>query len=90
MVTRLIGPAAIPIWFAAMGGVGYVFTGPIGKAIGRRIAGSEESQPSEIPPEVYAELDDLRARVGELEERVDFSERLLTQGKNEMKVNNAN
>ena len=35
-------------------------------------------------------LDELRARVGELEERVDFSERLLTQGKQDMKVNNAN
>lgn len=79
MVTRLVGPAAIPIWFAAMGGAGYVLSGPIGKAIGRRIGGSEESPPAELPQEVYAELDELRARVVELEERVDFSERLLTK-----------
>ena len=30
-----------------------------------------------------AEVDDLQRRVGELEERVDFAERLLAQGKSE-------
>ena len=32
-------------------------------------------------PEVYGELDDLRNRVLELEERLDFAERLLAQPK---------
>jgi hypothetical protein len=31
----------------------------------------------DVPSEVYAELDELRARVLELEERQDFAERLL-------------
>jgi hypothetical protein len=36
--------------------------------------------PPELPAEILGELDELRLRVGELEERVDFSERLLAQG----------
>ena len=90
MVTRMIGPASIPVWIIAMGGAALVLKGPVGQAIARSLNGSPDDTPAEIPGEVYAELDELRARVNELEERVDFSERLLTQGKNEVKVNNAN
>ena len=90
-VTARIGPAAIPIWLFASGAAIMIFRGPLGQAIATRISGQNHSEhPAEIAPEIYAELDELRARVGELEERVDFSERLLTQGKNDMKVNNAN
>ena len=54
-----------------------VLRGPIGVALSRRI----QSDPSaELPPEtVLGELDDLRGRLLELEERVDFSERLLVR-----------
>lgn len=81
-VTRIIGAAAIPIWvFAALAAVA-IFKGPLGQALATRISGrSPDSEPAEIAPEIYAELDELRARVGELEERVDFSERLLTAKK---------
>jgi hypothetical protein len=81
-VTRSIGPASIPIWFTVGAAAIMVFRGPIGQALGRRIAGDNQDGPAELPGELYAELDELRARVGELEERVDFSERLLVQ-KNE-------
>jgi hypothetical protein len=47
----------------------------------RNIGGEGKPGLSEVPPELYAELDELRARVGELEERVDFSERLLAAAK---------
>ncbi len=90
MVTRNIGPASIPIWIVAMGGAALVLKGPVGQAIARSLNGPADDPPAEVPTEVYAELDELRARVNELEERVDFSERLLTQGKNDVKVNNAN
>ena len=85
-VTRFIGAAAIPIWvFAALAAVA-IFKGPLGHALATRISGRiPDPGPAEIAPEVYAELDELRARVGELEERVDFSERLLTQ-KNDTRV----
>ncbi len=82
-VTRSIGPASIPIWFAAIGGAAYVLRGPVGQAIARMIGGAAPAAPDELPGEVYAELDELRARVAELEERVDFSERLLTKGQEE-------
>jgi hypothetical protein len=76
--TRAMGPASIPIWFAAIGGTAWVLRGPVGQAIARAIGGATPELPPEIPGEVYGELDELRARVAELEERVDFSERLLT------------
>jgi hypothetical protein len=80
-VTSLIGPASIPIWGFAAAGAIVTFRGPLGQALATRISGNTPDQ-LEVPPEMYAELDELRARMGELEERVDFSERLLTQ-KNE-------
>jgi hypothetical protein len=50
-----------------------ILRGPIGEAIGRRISGSEATDESD------RELSDLRARVAELEERVEFTERVLLQ-----------
>lgn len=81
--TRTMGPASIPIWFATIGGIAWVLRGPVGHAIARAIGGAAPELPPEIPGEVYGELDELRARVAELEERVDFSERLLTKGQDE-------
>jgi hypothetical protein len=80
-VTVSIGAASIPIWGMALGGAAIIFRGPVGKAIGRRISGEDQpAMPPELPAEILGELDELRHRVGELEERVDFSERLLAQG----------
>ena len=84
MVTSAIGAASIPIWMFAMGGAAIVLRGPLGKAIAQRISGeSPGGMPPELQGEVLQELDDLRHRVLELEERVDFSERLLAQAKPE-------
>lgn len=52
---------------------------PIGSAIAARIRG--RGAETETDPQVLAELDDLRAQVAELGERVDFSERLLGQAR---------
>ncbi|MEO5798008.1 MAG: hypothetical protein ABIZ70_00690 [Gemmatimonadales bacterium] len=82
-VSQRLGPASIPIWFIAIGGATFALRGPLGKAIADRIAGRNqfegEDVVAQVPEELYAELDELRARVGELEERVDFSERLLAK-----------
>ncbi len=51
---------------------------PIGKAIANRIRGAAEIQ---TDPEVLAELDDLRAQLSEVHERLDFAERMLQQGR---------
>ena len=82
MVTMSIGAASIPIWMFSMGGAALIFRGPLGKAIAKRISGEgSEGMPMELQGEVLQELDDLRHRVLELEERVDFSERLLASTK---------
>ena len=46
---------------------------PIGNAIAGRMRGSVVSP----DPEVLAEVDGLKARLAEVEERLDFAERLL-------------
>jgi hypothetical protein len=70
---------AIPTTIIGAIAAAVILRGPVGQALARRIQGESSS---ELPPEtVLGELDDLRARVLELEERVDFSERLLTQGR---------
>jgi hypothetical protein len=59
--------------------------GPLARAFARRLDG--KSADPDLRGDVehlrqqVAELDDLRARVGELDERVEFAERLLAQGR---------
>ncbi|MES2124088.1 MAG: hypothetical protein V4503_05310 [Gemmatimonadota bacterium] len=79
--SQRLGPASIPIWFATMGAAAWALRGPLGKAIADRIAGRNlpEEIVAQVPEEVYAELDDVRTRLQELEERVDFSERLIAK-----------
>jgi hypothetical protein len=50
---------------------------PIGKAIADRIRG--RSNLAAPDPELLADMDDLRAQLSELQERVDFTERLLAK-----------
>lgn len=77
--TENLGPASIPIWGITMVAAMVIMRGPLGQAVAARISGAavEQGQALEAPPEVYAELDELRARILELEERQDFAERLL-------------
>lgn len=56
-------------------GLVFFFAVPVRKAMLRRIEGSGPAH----DPEVLAEVDHLRERMGELEERLDFTERLLAQ-----------
>jgi hypothetical protein len=59
--------------------------GPIGSALARRLGGRPEpgdapAQIEEMRAQVTAEVDDLRNRLVEVEERLDFAERLLAHG----------
>lgn len=77
-VTRMIGPASIPIWGVSLIALMVIGNGPVGKAMARRISGEgPEGAHLDVPEEVYAELDELRARMLEMEERQDFAERML-------------
>ncbi len=68
----------LAIGAAALG----LFFGPIGMAIGRRLSGRAHadagSELEEMGALVTADMDDLRRRLAEVEERLDFAERLLT------------
>jgi hypothetical protein len=73
--------------FLAIGAaaVGVLF-GPIGSALARRIvgrseAGDAQAEIEEIRARVTDEVDDLKNRLAEVEERLDFAERLLAHGK---------
>jgi hypothetical protein len=80
-ITSDLGAVAIPIWGATLLGLIFLANSPIGKAVARRISGGEFEPPPpvEVPDEVYGELDELRARMLEMEERQDFAERLLAE-----------
>ena len=52
--------------------------GPLGKALAERIHSGTVGA-GEVPPELLEEMDEMRTRVVELEERVDFTERLLAR-----------
>jgi hypothetical protein len=49
---------------------------PVGRALAERIRGQA---PASADPQLLAEVDALRHDVAELQERVDFTERLLAQ-----------
>ncbi|MGH6885349.1 MAG: hypothetical protein ACREGK_04665 [Geminicoccales bacterium] len=73
---------AIPVGVAASIAFAVVMRGPVGHALARRLEGSSAA-PSE---EVLQHLDDVRARLGELEERLDFTERVLAQTQDAAKL----
>jgi hypothetical protein len=81
----------IPIVLFIMSGAVAIAYSPIGAAIARRINGPRVD-PTEMDElrgemnEMRSELDEMRGRVGqvdELQERVDFAERLLAQARSQ-------
>lgn len=74
-------PFAVPVvLFLSMAAV-FILRGPLGKALADRIAGRQATGAVGEADRVLGELEDLRHRLTELEERVDFSERLLARGR---------
>lgn len=59
-------------------GMGWILTGPIGVALAARIRGGA---PPADDHALAAEVDNLRGRLAEVEERLDFAERLLAQAR---------
>ncbi|MFN8651765.1 MAG: hypothetical protein U0133_07665 [Gemmatimonadales bacterium] len=57
---------------------------PVGKAIADRIRGRTLDQGPD--PAVYEELERMRTEMSELHERVDFTERLLSQQREQAKL----
>jgi ubiquinone biosynthesis protein UbiJ len=77
-----IAPVLITTALALIAGVTFILRGPVGKAIARRLEGQQ--LPHADSPEIagrLAQVDELAHRVAELEERLDFAERLLARGR---------
>jgi len=82
------GPEMVPAWVPWVAALGILMTGivlwPIVRALARRIEG-RGAHDSELRGEIealhqrVAELEAVELRMGELENRIEFSERLLTQ-----------
>jgi hypothetical protein len=66
------------------GMVAFVAFSPIGRAIADRIRGT--TMVAAPDPELMAEVDQLRHDVMELQERVDFTERLLARHRDEARL----
>ncbi len=55
---------------------------PLGKALAERIRhGKQPLAPIDPDPALYDELDRMRMELSEIHERLDFAERLLTDGR---------
>lgn len=70
------GVLAVLFIFGGGSLIGLSFT-PLGRAIADRIRHGASPRASEPDPAVYEELDHVRQELAELNERVDFAERLL-------------
>ncbi len=85
MLSVVIGAGfAIPVGILGACGLTFlaVLRGPVGKAWARKIDGGEGGPMSAEIDALYARIEQLEAgqdRIAELEERVDFAERLLTR-----------
>jgi hypothetical protein len=69
--------------FLTIGAV-LIFRGPFGKALADRMAGGQRQLSPDQAADteaLRAEVEDLRWRLGELEERQDFTERVLARNK---------
>ena len=59
-------------------GMAKILTGPIGSALAARIRGASRTAEDAAHA---VELDEVRGRLAEVEERLDFAERLLAQAR---------
>jgi hypothetical protein len=59
-------------------GITKILRGPVGEAVADRLRHGERTS---VDATLMAEVDGLRARLEEVEERLDFAERLLAAGR---------
>jgi len=73
-----LAPALVLSLITLTLGATFILRGPLGKALADRMAGRAARDDADVA-QLRAEVDDLRDLVGELQERLDFAERLLAQ-----------
>jgi uncharacterized coiled-coil protein SlyX len=76
-----IAGAVVAIIFFLSIAATFILRGPLGRALARRIEGTAASVDDRVLhlEQRVAELEHAQARIPELEERVDFAERMLTR-----------
>ncbi len=73
-------PFLIPIVLFVVIGTTIILAGPLGKALGQRIAGKSAAGDRSVETEeLRGDVEELRSRLTEMEERLDFTERVLAQ-----------
>jgi hypothetical protein len=95
-MAMMSGEGQFAMWIAV--GLGFlgIFLGPIGHAIGQRLGGTRKVDApaglttGEMTAERVAAMEErimeLEAERGQLEERLDFAERMLTKGQSDQRV----
>jgi hypothetical protein len=75
-------PFGVPIVMFVMIGLTLILRGPLGQAVADRIRGGSTDADPRLREELdhlRVEVDDLRNQLGEAQERIDFTERLLAR-----------
>ena len=75
---EVLAPATVVSILILTAGATIVLRGPLGRALAERIAGRRGGDDGDAV-RLRADVDQLRGVVGELEERLDFAERLLAR-----------
>jgi hypothetical protein len=78
MESHGMGPFDMVAFIVLMFGLVKILTGPVSRGLADRIRGRPVA---ESDPALLAEVDQLRGRLAEVEERLDFAERLLAQSR---------
>lgn len=95
MMLRMGEPGEFAMWLALGGAFVTTLLGPIGQALARRISGAKADPATglttgEMNAERVSALEDrvaeLEAERVQLEERLDFAERMLTRGADEARA----
>ena len=76
-------PAVAIMGLAGAVGFGALVLGPVGRAMAKRIVGSDQSATAQIDGELQdmrLQVEDLRQALTETHDRLDFTERLLAGG----------
>ena len=82
-----IGEALVAMTLFISVGATFVLRGPLGKALADRIAGRRFTDDGgaggmrDLSDQMLGELDEVKGRLAEMEERQDFTERMLTRAR---------
>jgi hypothetical protein len=77
---------SIPIISILTFGAIFISRGPIGQAMARRLSGHSADDSSDEILELREQVELLRTEIGDVQERLDFAERLLARGRDPERI----